>query len=58
MLWGDQWICICSCHNFVLRTKCRECGRDKIEGNVSEEEWEEVMEEVIKVNKENKLRSN
>lgn len=50
-MWGDQWICQCGCHNFSLRSKCRNCGGLKKETAIVIEHWDEVMERIINESK-------
>ena len=42
MMYGDQWICKCGCHNFFLRKRCRECNSLESE-KIADETAEEVM---------------
>lgn len=49
-MWGDQWICQCGTHNFILRKHCRDCGKPKEAASTGEESWVEVMENVIAIN--------
>ena len=53
-MFGDQWVCRCGAHNFILREKCRECFAEKEESVVREESWVEVMDNVIAENKKTK----
>jgi len=48
MLWGDQWICKCGWHNFVLRKKCRHCDGEKEKFSVGEEDRQTVIDNTIK----------
>ena len=48
MLWGDQWICKCGWHNFILRKKCRNCGGEKEKTSVREEGYEAIIERIEK----------
>jgi hypothetical protein len=42
MIYGDQWVCKCGCHNLFLRKRCREC--DSLE---SEKIANETAEELV-----------
>ena len=37
-LWiGETWLCICGFVNAILRVRCRNCGKFRIEGEVKGE---------------------
>ncbi len=44
-MWGEQWICPCGFHNFILRKKCRNCGQPQEEA-VGNESPFEVMDRI------------
>ncbi|MBI2003667.1 MAG: hypothetical protein HYS78_01685 [Parcubacteria group bacterium] len=44
-MWGEQWVCPCGFHNFILREKCRNCGRRQEEAVANESPFE-VMDRI------------
>jgi hypothetical protein len=50
-MFGNEWICTnCNWHNFFIRMKCRNCGKEKgVEEKV--ESWREVMERQHNISK-------
>ena len=45
MLWGEQWICECGTHNFILRETCRDCKKSKQKTSIGEKSWVDVIKE-------------
>ena len=48
MMYGDQWVCKCGCHNFFLRKRCRECHSLESENKIASETAEEVIDNQYK----------